>query len=371
MDFSFSQEQQMVRDSVARLLQDKYDFDARQAIVNSDKPWSAEIWEAFSTLGLLGMPLPESKGGFGGSISDVVSIAEVFGAHLLVEPYISSILLSSPLLAASDTADADVCLRAVLAGQKTVAFAHEEGKGTQNPAFVSLSARKTENGYRLDGDKRMVLGAAHADLLIVTARVEGQVGDRNGLALFMIDPRISGVKMAPFQTIDGRAAAHIRFDDVDVPLENMLDDDAFDAINSVVAGAIIALSAEAVGAIGALLNLTSEYAATRKQFGVAIGTFQAISHKLADMKIAHVKARSTLIYTTALAEAGNGTARDISVLKGQVGKLGKFVGECAIQIHGGVGMTDELNIGHFHKRLIAIDALFGDSEYHFRILGTK
>jgi len=371
VDFSFTEEQQMLRDSVTRFLQQKYDFDARQAIVNSDQPWSPEIWKAFGELGLLALPFPEAKGGFGGTITDIVAVAEGFGEHLIVEPYVSSILLAGQSLAASGNAAASADLTAIMSGGKTAAFAHEEGKGTPVPVLVAFNARKTEDGFILDGEKRMVLGAAQADLLIVSARIEGSPGDKNGLALFMVEPDLPGITITPFQTIDGRAAAHIRFDDVDLPLENLLEKDAFYLIQSVIASAIIALCAEAVGVMETLLKITGEYAATRKQFGTTIGTFQAIAHRMADMKIAYTKAQSTMIYTAALAEAGKAQPRDISILKGQIGNLGKSIGESAIQIHGGVGMTDELSVGHYHKRLLAIDALFGDSEYHLRRLGAE
>ncbi len=371
MDFSFTEEQQMLRDSVLRLLQQKYDFDTRQAIVKSDQPWSPEIWEAFCELGLLALQFPEEKGGFGGSITDTVAIAKVFGKHLLVKPYVSSVVLTGSILAASNNPSAVTHHSNILSGEKTVAFAYEEGRGTPDPRLVTLSARKTEDGFKLNGEKRMVLGAGQADLLIVSTRIEGTAGDANGLALFMVDPSRDRLTITSFQTIDGRTAANLRFDDVDLPSENLLDLDAFDVIESVISRAIITLCAEAVGAMGALLKITSEYASTRKQFGTPIGSFQAIAHRMADMKIAYTKARSTMIYTTALAEAGETKTRDISILKGQIGKLGKSIGESAIQIHGGVGMTDELSVGHFHKRLLAVDTLFGDSEYHLRLLGTE
>lgn len=369
MDFSFSEEQLMLRESVARLLQNNYDFEARQTIVNSDQPWSAGIWDGFKSLGLLELPFPEAKGGFDGKPSDIAGIAEVFGEYLLVEPYLSSILLGGQLLALGNNANANEILAEVLSGDKTAAFAHEEGKGTPHPSLVAFKASKNDAGFVLSGEKRMVFGAAQADTLIVSARTDGSAGDSNGLALFMLDPAQNEITLTSFQTIDGRAAAHISIDNLAVAEESLIDSDAFAAIETVISGAMIALCAEAVGAMGALLKLSSEYATTRKQFGKPIASFQAISHKLADMKIACTKARATMIYTAALADSGKVEAGDISILKGQIGKLGKFIGETAIQVYGGVGMTDELSAGHFHKRLLAIDTLFGDSEYHLRTLG--
>jgi len=371
MDFSWTDEQQMLRDSVSRLLQARYDFETRQAIVKSDQPWSPQVWTALSELGVLALPFAEDKGGFGGSISDIAAITEHFGEHLLVEPFLSSILLAGQFLARSANPAAGDHLTDLTTGEKTAAFGHEEGSGTANPAMVMMSARQNGDGFTLEGEKRMVLGGADASLLVVTARTSGNGVDKEGVALFMIEPQEPGITMTSFKTIDGRSAAHMRFQNVSIPSENLLEADAYNILNEVISQATIALCAEAVGAMGELLRMTSEYASIRKQFGVAIGTFQAIAHRLADMRIAHTKARATLIYTVALAEAGQAGAREISILKAQIGKLGQAVGEAAIQTHGGVGMTDELSVGHFHKRLLAINALFGDREYHFRRVGES
>ncbi len=374
MDFSYTDEQIMLRDSVSRLMRQRYDFDARQAIVRSDEPWSSDIWQALGELGLFALPFSEEVGGLGGSICDRVAVCEIFGAHLLVEPYASSTLLAGGVLEASGKADSDERVRALLQGiiegETIVAFAHEEGKGTSRPALVACSAKPTKGGYCLSGEKRMVLAGAEADTLLVTVQFENETGSSNQLAVFLVPAEQDGISVTPFQTIDGRSAAHIRFDDVFVEGSGLLCDDAMDIVESASNDTIVALCAEAVGAMGALFERTKEYANTRKQFGKSIIGFQAIAHKLADMKIAYVKLRSCLTYTTALVEAGRATSRDISILKAQVGKLGHFIGESAIQIHGGVGMTDELSVGHYHKRLLTIDALFGSSAYHFRALGT-
>ncbi|OAN99347.1 pilus assembly protein CpaB [Sphingomonadales bacterium EhC05] len=369
MDFSFTEEQQMLRDSVSRFLDKTYDFKARQTLVASEKPWSEQVWQQFAELGLLALPFSEETGGLGGSIADVVAIAESFGEHLLVEPYMSSILLAGRALALSDHDVAQDWLAKIIAGEAIAAFAHEEARGTAAPEFVTLGAQQSGGNYFLDGEKRLVLNGAEADILVVSARLSGVAGEKSGLALMMVDPKTDGIEITSFQTIDGRSAAHIQFDKVQVSAEQLLLDDAYSVLVAVISDIMIALSAEAVGIMGALLGATSEYTATRKQFDVPISSFQVIAHRLADMKIAYTKARASLYYTTAIAEAGQSTARDIAILKGQVGKLGRAIGEDAIQSHGGVGMTDELIISHYHKRLIAIDAMFGDSEYHFRKIG--
>lgn len=369
MNFSQTEEQKMLQESVTRLLERSYDFEARQRLLASGRPWSPEIWQALAEMGLLGLPFAEEVGGFGGSMADIVAIAEPFGAHLLIEPYVSSILLAGQCLAHADSPAAKARLAKIMSGEQTAAFAHEEGRGTANPALVSLAASGCEEGFTLTGEKRMVLGGAQADVLVVSARTPGAGPDTDGLSLFMVDPKQKGIGITPFVTIDGRHAAHITFDGVHIPSESRIVDEGHDVLQKVISKAMVALCAEAVGAMGALLRLTSEYASTRKQFGAPIAKFQTISHRLADMKIACVKARSNLLYTTALMDTGRARAQDVSILKGQIGALGRSIGEAAIQTHGGVGMTDEVSIGHFHKRILTINALFGDSEYHFRAVG--
>jgi len=373
MDFNFTNEQSMMRDNVARYLQKNYDFDQRRKIVASGCGLSRRVWSHFAELGLLALPFPEAAGGLGGSIVDVVSMAELFGQYLVIEPYCASMLPAGNAIAAVARANpsgiANALLAQVMASEKLIAFAHEEGKGIADPSRLGLKATRSGDGYRLDGEKRYVLGGMQADKLVVSVRTDGVPGDVHGLALMLVDPRHTGLTIKPFETVDGRAAGHASFDGAEISSEALLMADAGAAINEVIQVATIALCAEAVGAMGALLAKTAEYASTRKQFGAPIGSFQAVAHRLADMKIAYASARATLLYTSALAEAGRATRRDISILKGQTGVLGIAIGEAAVQTYGGVGMTDELTIGHYLKRLLAIDAMFGNSEYHFRILG--
>ncbi|AWW73832.1 pilus assembly protein CpaB [Erythrobacter sp. KY5] len=367
MDFSYSQEQVMLFDSVTRYLEKNYDFDSRKALVASDEPWSANVWAQFAELGLLALPFSEEHGGLGGSISDLVSFSRSFGKHLVIEPFAFAIMLSGAALAASANPRAAEWIEKLASGEAVAAFAYEEGNGTASPELIAMTAQENDAGFVLTGEKRIVIAGGDADVLVVAAKMcaTGKV------ALFFVERSTEGLSTSPFTTIDGRSAANIRFDNVRVGSDAMLLDDASDALDRIIAQALIVLSAEALGAMHALLDITSEYAMTRKQFGQPIAMFQAIAHRLADMKIAYAKALSTLTYTTALANSGAVTARDIHVLKGQLGKLGREIGESAIQVHGGLGLTDELNVGHYHKRLLAYDAMFGDHDYHLRKLGQR
>ena len=365
MDFTFTDEQQMLRDSVSNFLARHYDFDARQKIVKSGTGYSLEIWSQIAELGLLALPLGEDAGGLGGGAVELVAIAEPFGAHLLAEPYVASAQMAASMLERTSRGETtQEWLDKAMTGEAVIAFAYEEGRGTPDPAMISTTLERTDGEMRLSGEKRMVLAGGEAQALVVVARY----GD--GLAAVLVDPQASGVSITDYPTVDGRRAANIRFDNVAVSDSELLSDDAAGALSQTLDIAMLGLCAESVGAMGALLARTAEYAATRKQFGVPIASFQAVAHRIADMKIAYSKARATLLYTAALLESGRASERDMAILKGQTGKLGRLIGESAIQTHGGVGMTDELAIGHLHKRILANDAMLGSSEYHLRKLGT-
>ncbi|MEL6737852.1 MAG: acyl-CoA dehydrogenase [Pseudomonadota bacterium] len=365
MDFAFSQEQDMLRESVSRYLEKNYDFDTRQALVRSDDAWSDEVWNQFAELGLLALPFSEDNGGLGGSIADCVAFAASFGKHLVVEPYAYAIMLAGAALEASDNDSAGEWIEKLASGTSIVAFAYEEGAGTSTPDMIRTTATPDGDGFTITGEKRLVIAGAQADAIIVVARV----GERGPVGLFMVDKEAPGVSITSYDTIDGRSAAKIGFKDVKVDASGVLLKDASSALEGILVGAIIVQSAEAVGAMEALLATTTEYAMTRKQFDKPIIMFQAVAHRLSDMKIAYTKALSTLTFTTALANSGAATLRDIAVLKGQLGVLGRSIGEAAIQTHGGVGMTDELNVSHYHKRLLAYDAQLGDHAYHLRTIG--
>lgn len=369
MDFTFSAEQTMLRQSVSQYLGRSYAFNQRQAIIGSERGTSPEVWHQLREFGLLALPFGEEVGGLGGSMTDVVAIAEPFGEFLMSEPYLSSIILAGRALAAIEDNDAARdWLTRIIDGDALGAFAHEEGRGTADPARIATTAALGPEGYVLSGEKRLVLGGGDAAVLVVTARLVGADHAEDELGLLLVTPDRSGVALTTYRTSDGRTAANCPFDDAHAVL---LLPDAAAAIAGILEAAILTLSAEAVGAMSALVETTAAYAGTRQQFGVPIATFQAVAHRLADMKIALLQARSTLLYTTALVEAGHAQPRDISLLKAQVGRLGRTIAESAVQIHGGVGMTDEVAIGHYLKRLLAIDAMFGDSDFHYRKVGAR
>jgi alkylation response protein AidB-like acyl-CoA dehydrogenase len=364
MDFSFTPEQEMLRDSLGKLLAQSYAFDQRQALLKTDTPRSEPVWQALTEIGLLALPFTEAEGGLGGQPSDLVACGMVMGRHIFAEPWLGAIILGGRALALGGDR-AQPLLADVMAGSAQVALAHEERHGIGAVAQMATTLTLDGDALRLSGEKKLVLGGADATTLIVSARA------RDKLTLVRVDPAAPGVTVSGYRMIDGRRAATVRFDAVALAPDAALRDDAEAALNAVIDDALLTLSAEAVGAMSALLEMTGAYAATRKQFGVPIGSFQAMAHRLADMKIAWAKAQALLLYTTALIEAGKATPRDVALLKAQMGRLGRSVGESAVQVHGGIGMTDELAVGHYLKRLLCIEAMLGSTDYHLRRVGAR
>lgn len=364
MDLAFSDEQRLLAETVGDYLEQERDFLARRAQLAAGVTLAPRVWKHLADQGLLALPRSEAVGGMGGSIVDLVAVAMRFGAAMVTEPYLATVVLAGAALEAAGTQDADALLHRIAAGETIAAFAHEEDVSGAPPGQIETSAIAKDGGFVLNGVKHFVLAAGDATDLIVTAKYDDQV------AVFHLPADTAGIGLDRFVTIDGRGAGRLRLSDVRVPESALLIRDAEDTVNAMVADAVIYLSAESVGAMDALFRMTSSYAATRNQFGVPIATFQTIAHRLADMKIALTKAHASLLYVTALREAGAARPADISVLKAQTGRLGRYLAEAAVQTHGGVGMTDELAVGHLLKRIIANDALFGDAELHLRLLGS-
>lgn len=370
MDLTFTDEQQALRESLARYLDRTYTFDQRQKLLQSDSPWSADVWRHFAELDLTALPFGEDAGGIGGTAADLVAVGEVLGEYLCVEPYVGTVLLAGRALATATGAAGDRArelLTGIIAGDTHVAFAHEEGRGTPAAAQVALDAVDAADGVRLTGSKGLVIGAAQASAYVVTARVAGVPGSGEGVALVLVEADAPGLSLRNYRTVDGRAAASVEFRDTP---GRVLADNATGLVGEIAGTGILGLAAEAVGAMGVLLKITVEYGSTRQQFGVPIGTFQALAHRMANMKMAYLQARATLLYTTALVEAGTAGPTEIAVLKAQVGRLGRTLAESAVQVHGGIGTTDELPVGHYLKRILAVEAMFGDSEHHLRTVGA-
>jgi len=338
------------------------------------KGYAAELWQQYAELGLLGIPFAEEHGGLGQGLTETMIVAEAFGRALVVEPYFSTVILSGGALRhAGNAASLAELVPAVVAGNLTVALAHQERQARYDLADTATTARADgRGGYTLEGEKCVVLGGAGADKLIVSARVSGGRRDRSGVGLFLLDAKANGVTRRDYPTQDGFRAADIGLSAVRVGADGVLagPEKGLEVLERVVDEAIAALAAESVGAMAALHELTVDYLKTRKQFGVPIGSFQVLQHKAVDMFTAVEQARSMAYYGTMMAgEAdANERRRALAAAKVQIGRSARFVGETAIQLHGGIGMTMEYKAGHYFKRLTMIDMAFGDADHHLREL---
>ena len=369
MDFSFTDEQRLLKESVERLLADRYSFEARQRFMDEPTGWSRALWQSYAELGLLGLPFEDRHGGVGGGPVETMIVMEALGRALALEPFFATVVLAGGLLRLG----ANEAMRAALvpkiaAGDLLLAFAHAERQSRYDLADVATTARHDGADYILDGVKSLVIHGDCADRLIVSARLAGVRRDRDGLGLFVVDAGAAGVSRRAYPTVDGLRAAEVTLSDVRVGPDQVLGEPgkAFPLIAQVVDAAIAALAAEAVGAMAAMHEMTVEYLKTRKQFGVPIGNFQVLQHRAAEMLIALEEARSMAFFATMMAEEPDPAERRkaIAAAKVQIGRSGRFVGQQAIQLHGGIGMTMEYKVGHYFKRVTAIDALYGDADHH-------
>ncbi|MVF11298.1 pimeloyl-CoA dehydrogenase small subunit [Ketobacter sp. MCCC 1A13808] len=368
MNFELSEEQHMLVDSITRFLNNDYDFETRRKLLQCESGYSKDNWKTFAELGWLSVPFAEENGGFGGSSLDVMLMMEAFGRALVVEPYIASVIMGGRAIELlGNDQQKQSLLPALIQGDLQLALAYEESVSRGNPACVSTKARQGGTGFTLHGEKVMVLNGQGADKLLVTARVSGGLTDPQGISLFLVEPNQAGVEVTRYATSDGSCAANICFDGVTVNAEQLVGKPggAFAGLTTVLDEATVALGAEAVGAMEVLYKSSVDYCKTRKQFGSPIGKFQVLQHRLVDMFIQHELTQSAM-YMAGLRnlEGGDIAARAVSAFKVQVGKAGRFIGQQAVQLHGGMGMTDELDVGYYFKRLTAIDALLGNTDFH-------
>jgi pimeloyl-CoA dehydrogenase small subunit len=376
MDFDLSEEQRLLQESLSRLLKDRYGFERRKAYGQGPAGWSRELWAAYAELGLLGLPFDEPFGGFGGGPVEIMIVMEEFGRALALEPFFATVILGGGFLRHGATErQKTALLPKVAAGELTLAFAHTERQSRYDLADVATTARRDGGGWVLDGAKSIVLHGDAADRLIVSARIGGGQRDRDGLGLFLIDAKAAGVTRRGYPTQDGLRAAEMTLANVRVGAEDVLGEPgaALPLIERVVDEAIAALCAEAVGAMSVLHELTVDYLKTRKQFGVTIGSFQVLQHRAADMLVALEQARSMALFATMMAAEPDARERRkaIAAAKVQIGRSARLVGQQAIQLHGGIGMTMEYKAGHYFKRLTMIDTLFGTADHHLAVLARS
>jgi len=370
VDFSNTEEQQMLQESVQKFVHKSYDFDTRNQIISSEKGFSQENWDLFAELGWLTVPFKEEDGGFGGSAVDLAVMMEEFGKAMLVEPFIATAVLSGGVISEQGSADQKAeLLPKIMEGKLQLACAYAEPGSRFNLANIKTSAVTDGDTVVLNGSKTAVLNGSNAETLLVVARESGAATDSEGVSVFMVDAASAGVSIQAFANVDGKKSAEITLKDVSVSVSQRLgaSGSALQALQDSVDRATLAVSAEAVGAMESLLHKTVEYSKTRKQFGTAIGTFQALQHRMADMFIECQLARSIVIMAAMKLDGGEDAlekTKAVSAAKSRIGKAIQKVGQEAIQIHGGIGMTEELDVGHLFKSVTAAEIMFGNTDFH-------
>jgi len=374
VDFTYTEEQQMLADTVGRFVADAYTLEARRALVTSKLGFSQEYWQQFAEMGLLGLAVPEEHGGLNATPAEIFIVMHAFGRGLVLEPYLSTAIVGAQLLAQAGTeAQKSAWLPAIVEGSKRVALATFEPSARFDLVQIDTRAEKTGAGYVLNGRKAVVLHGDSADGLIVSARTSGSSREPQGVSLFLIDARAAGVEVQGFPNIDGQRSAEVTLKNVQVGTDALVGSigAGFAPLEHALDFGLAALCAEAVGCMEQIIEMTAEYLRTRQQFGKPIGTFQALQHRVADMAIATEQARSAALLAASQSTNANAAERRraISAAKAMIGRSGRLVGQCAIQLHGGMGMTDELSVGHYFKRLTCIDMTWGNVEHHTEAFG--
>ena len=373
MDFDLNEEQRLLKESLERLTSDRYAFEQRKNYAQNAEGWSRELWAQYAELGLLGLPFAEQHGGSAGGPVETMIVMEAFGRALTLEPYLATVVMGGGFLRHGGNAEQCSNLVPKIAdGSLTIAFAHTERQSRYDLHDVETRAARDGSGWVIDGEKGVVLHGDTADRLIVTARIGGGRRDRDGIGVFLVDCKAAGVSRRGYPTQDGLRAAELSLANVKVGPEGVLGEpgSALALIERVADEAIAAMCAEAVGAMATMHELTVDYLKTRRQFGREFGSFQFLQHRAVDMLIALEQARSMAMFATMMSTEEDVSERRnaVSAAKVQIGRSGKFIGQQAIQLHGGIGMTMEYKVGHYFKRVTMIDTMFGDADHQLRQL---
>ena len=368
MDFSLSEEQTMLSDSVARFIDADYSFEYRQKNAARDSGYSREMWTTFAELGWTAVPFAEDDGGLDGGPIEQMLMMEQFGRGLVVEPYLANIVLAGGVLKrVADDEQKEKWLAPIIAGDLQATLAFTEPQSRYESANILCSAVEDGDGYVLNGRKAFVLHGDSAELIIVPARVSGDQCEEDGISLFAVNGNAAGLVRKGYATVDGLHAADLELNDVRVSADDMLgeEENGYSTLSDVINEATLALSAEAMGIMQTMHDKTVEYSKSRVQFGVPIGTFQALQHRMVDSLMSCEQTRSLLYWCVMLSADGSPeTSKAISALKYQIGSAGIKVAQEAVQIHGGMGVTWEMDIAHYFKRITAIDVMFGNADFH-------
>ena len=371
MSFAFNDDQKLLAESADRFVLDDYAFETRRKIMAMDGGFSRDVWAQFADLGWLALPIPEAHGGIGGSTVDTAVLLECLGRGLIVEPYHSTVVMGAGAVAAAGSdGQKNEILAGVAEGKTLLAFAHIEPRARFTLNHVETTATKDGAGFVLIGEKAVVHNAETADTLIVSARTAGGTADMDGVTLFLVDRDADGVELRSYPTIDGLRASEVLLTNVKLGADAVLGDvdGAMPAIETVADRASVLMCAEAAGAMDAAVKLTVEYLKTRVQFGRPIGEFQVLQHRAVEMLGAKEYSRALTYRAAGVVDVANARerARAVSAAKVEMGRGGKKIGQDGVQLHGGMGMTDDMAVGHYFKRLTMIDMLFGNADHHMR-----
>ena len=368
MNFDLSEEQQLLKDSVERFVNDNYDLDTRQSLSKNPAGFSDTYWQTMAELGWLGVTVPEAQGGFGGNQADTMVLMEAFGQGLVLEPFFATAVLGTRAVVSGGNADLQSrLLPDVVSGSCRLGLAYAEEQSRFDLEDVITRATAQDSGFVITGHNSMVQHGGSADQLVVSTRTSGGQRDENGITLFLVDTKAEGVTVDSFPTVDGQQASEVTFENVFVHADNMLGelDRGFTLLQDIAIDGILALAAEAVGAMEILYKDTVAYTQEREQFDHSLADFQVLQHRMVDMFMEYEQCKSMLYRATLeVVQNGQDAMRTVHALKYMVGKVGTFIGENAVQLHGGMGVTEELRIGHYFKRLLVIDAQFGNSDHH-------
>ncbi len=369
MNFDYTEEQQLLANSVQQFIAREYTFEARRAIVESEPGYSEQVWSSLADMGLLGLPFSSQAGGFGGGAVDLMPVMAAIGEGLLVEPYLATVGLGGQVIArGGNQAQQQAILPALIAGRCKLAFAQTERGARYDLAHVGCRASTSANGYVIEGEKCMVLHGPSADRLIVSARTAGQETDPDGISLFLVDRNAPGVSLNSYKTLDNLRAADIRFSATAVPADALIgaEGQALELIEEVTDYAIALLCAETVGAVKFANDATLDYLKTRKQFGVPIGSFQALQHRMVDMMITYEQVKSMACLACVKVDSAEAAERKrvIAAAKIKISDACRHISQEAVQLHGGMGMTEELKVSHTFRRLTTLSQTFGDAEHH-------
>lgn len=373
MDFELSDDQRLLQDSITRLLGDRYAFEQRKNYAKAPEGFAPALWSQYAELGLLGVPFAEEYGGFGGGAQEIMLVMQAFGRALILEPYLATVVLGGTALqvAGSDAQKADI-LPAIAEGRMKLAFAHSERQARYDLTDVVTTAKRGGGGWVLDGAKSVVMHGEAADKLVLSARTSGDRYDTAGITLFLVDTSAPGLARRGYATRDEQRAADVALSNVTVGEGDVLGEvgNGFSTVQRIVAAGIAATAAEAVGAMEAMHSMTLEYSKTREQFGKPIGSYQVVQHRLADMFMTMEQGRSMAMLATMMVEQPDSAerTRKIAMAKVGVGQAARYVSQSAIQMHGGIGMTEEYAVGHYFRRCMVIERLFGDPAYYLQKL---